>query len=285
MGVILVLLSGLAFTMSSYYGKVITNTTAMSGVIGSFSRFLFGTICMFIYILITKKDFRPQNLKPIFFRAVYNSFAIILFSTAYKYSTITNINMLHMTYPLFVILIAPYFTGEKVSKSTYFYLTVIMIGSYIVADPSFGNVNFGDLLAITSAVVAAFSIMYLTISRQENEGYIIVFYVMLIGTLVNIPFAYKDLSSFDFAGIIPVFLTASLGFLGQIFLTWGYKFVDSATGALVSTSRIVMSALVGYLLLSEPLETNIIIGIILITSSLIGLSGFFNKKQEVIKDK
>ncbi len=36
-----------------------------------------------------------------------------------------------------------------------------MTGSYIVANPSFGNVNVGDFLALLSAVIGAFSIMYL----------------------------------------------------------------------------------------------------------------------------
>ncbi len=40
-----------------------------------------------------------------------------MFSAAYKYTTITNINMLHMTYPVFVILLAPpYFTKEKIKR-------------------------------------------------------------------------------------------------------------------------------------------------------------------------
>lgn len=278
MGIIIILVSGIFFTFSSYFGKVVTNTTNMSGVITSFSRFLVGFILMFIYMVYTKKSFKAPNIKPIALRAVFNSMSIILFSMAYNYTTITNINMLHMTFPLFVILLAPYFTKETIKKSTYFYLTVIMVGTYIVANPRFGDLNLGDFLALSSAVIAAFSIMYLTEARKENEGYLIVFYVMLFGTLVNIPMAFKDLFSFEISGIIPVIASATLGFLGQVFLTWGYKYVDSATGALVATSRIIMGAIIGYIFLNEPLNIRIIIGIVLITLSLIGISGYFEKK-------
>lgn len=233
---------------------------------------------MFIYMIYTKKSFKAPDIKPIVFRAVLNSISIILFSMAFNYTTITNINMLHMTFPLFVILLTPYFTKETIKKSTYLYLIVIMLGTYIVANPRFGSINIGDLLALLSAIIAAFSIMYLTKSRKENEGYIIVFYVMFFGTLVNIPTAFKDLSNFDINGLFPVLASATLGFLGQVFLTWGYKYVDSATGALVATSRIIMGALIGYALLGEPLNGRIIIGIILIILSLVGISGYFNKK-------
>lgn len=280
-GVLLVLLSGLCFTLSSYFAKVVTNVTDMSGVITSFGRFFIGAICMLIYIFITKKSFKSPDIKPIISRAVYNSIAIILFSIAFNYTTITNVNMLNMTYPLFVILIAPYFTKEVIKKSTYLYLIIIMLGVYIVADPQLGNFNLGDGLSLLSAVFAALSILSLTKARVKNEGYLIIFYVMLFGTLINIPTAIKDLSSFDVNGLLPVLAAGIFGFLGQIFITWGYKYVDSATGALVSTSRIIMGAIIGYIFLSEPLNLRIIIGIILISLSLVGISGYFNKKVEV----
>lgn len=282
MGILLILLSAFSFTISSYFGKIVTNTTSMSGVVTSFSRFLLGSILMFFYILYKRKSFKSPDIKPIVLRGIFNSISIIMFSAAYKYTTITNINMLHMTYPVFVILLAPYFTKEKIKKSTYFYLIAIMTGSYIVANPSFGNVNVGDFLALLSAVIGAFSIMYLKKSREHNEGYLIIFYVMLVGTFINIPFAYKDLLNFEIEGIVPVILAALTGFLGQIFITWGYKFVDSATGSLTSTSRIVMGAVLGYLFLDEPLNLRIIIGMLLISLSLVGLSGYFDKKRESI---
>lgn len=278
MGIIIILISGIFFTFSSYFGKLVTNTTNMSGVITSFSRFFVGFILMFIYMVYTKKSFKAPNIKPIALRAIFNSSSIILFSMAYNYTTITNINMLHMTFPLFVILLAPYFTKETIKKSTYLYLTVIMTGTYIVANPRFGHLNLGDFLALSSAIIAAFSIMYLTEARKENEGYLIVFYVMFFGTLVNIPIAFRDLFSFEISGIIPVIASATLGFLGQVFLTWGYKYVDSATGALVATSRIIMGAIIGYVFLGEPLNLRIIVGIILITLSLVGISGYFDKR-------
>ncbi|MEW8972614.1 MAG: DMT family transporter [Tissierellaceae bacterium] len=280
MGILLILLSSLSFALSSYFGKIATNTTSMSGVINSFSRFLVGTVFMFIYMVYKGKKFKAPDIKPIFYRALFNSFAIILFSASIKYTTITNVNMLNMIYPVFVILLAPFFLKEPIKKSTYVYLAIIMAGSYIVADPSFGNINIGDFLAFMSSLMAAFSIMYLKKAREENEGYLIVFYVMFIGAAINIPFAYKDISSFEIAGAFPIFMAGLMGFLGQVFITWGYKYVDSATGALVSTSRIIIGGVIGYLLLNEPLTVKIIVGMLMITLSLIGISGYFDKKKE-----
>ena len=279
MGHILVLLSALLFSLSSYFGKIVTNTTNMSGVITSFSRFFIGTILMFGYIIISKKTFKANRFKPIARRAIFNSFAIILMSSALNYTTMTNANMLNMTYPVFVILLAPLVLKEKIKKSTYFYLVAIMLGSYIIADPQFGSINKGDIMSFVSSIMAGVSVLSLKEASNENEGYLIVFYVMLIGTIVNIPFSINSIINFESSVLFFVIISGSIGFIAQIFLTEGYKYVDSSTGALLSSSRIVISAIMGIILLGEPLNLSIILGIILIGGSLVGISGYFHKKK------
>jgi drug/metabolite transporter (DMT)-like permease len=185
-----------------------------------------------------------------------------------------------MTYPVFVFLLVPFITKERNKKTTLGYLAIIMLGTYLVSNPSFTSINVGDIIALTSAVVAAAAVIFLKEASKYNEGYLIVFYVMLIGTFLNLPFAFRDLTVFDLHGLIPVILSAILGFLGQVFLTWGYGYVDSATGSMLSTSRIPLAAVIGYIFLSEPLNLRIIIGIILISASLIGISGFVDRKRK-----
>lgn len=281
MGHILVLLSAFFFSLSSYFGKIITNTTNMSGVITSFSRFFIGAVLMFAYILISKKTFKPNNFKPIVRRAIFNSFAIMLMSSALNYTTMTNANMLNMTYPVFVILLAPLVLKEKIKKSTYFYLIAIMLGSYIIADPQFGSINRGDLMGFASSVMAGISVLSLKEASNNDEGYLIVFYVMLIGTFINIPFSMNSIINFESSALFLVIISGAIGFIAQVLLTEGYKFIDSSTGALLSSSRIVMSAIIGIILLGEALNINIILGIVLIGGSLVGLSGYFNKKNQV----
>ena len=191
----------------------------------------------------------------------------------------TNANMLNMTYPVFVILLAPFILKEKIKKSTYFYLIAIMLGSYIIADPQFGIINKGDLMGFGSSIMAGVSVLSLKEASNKNEGYLIVFYVMLIGTAINIPFSLEYIMNFDYSALFIVVISGGLGFLAQVLLTEGYKFVDSSTGALLSSSRIVMSAIIGIILLGEPLDLRIIIGIMLIGGSLVGLSGYFEKKK------
>lgn len=277
------LLSAFCFSFSSYFAKVVTSSTSMESVTTSFSRFVLGTIIMASYIIITRKTFKANNIKTVIIRATLNCTAIILFSWSLKYTTITNANMLNMLYPIFVILLAPFVIKEKAKKSDYLYMLSIMVGTYIIANPNFLNINIGDVISLISALIAGISILALKEAIQYDEGYLIVFYVMLLGSLINLPFAYKDIVSFEISGTIPVILSATLGFLAQLFQTLGYKTIDSATGSMISTSRIIISAILGYFLLNEPLNSRIIAGIIIITVSLLGVSGYFNKNKMEVK--
>lgn len=187
-----------------------------------------------------------------------------------------------MTYPVFVIVLAPYITKEENKLINYVYLITIMIGIFTISQPSFNSVNIGDAASVISAIFSALSIFALIEAGKNNSSDIIVFYVMVVGAIINFPFAFKDISNFEIGGLLYVSIAAISGFLGQVFLTLGYKYVDSATGSLVSTSRILIAAIMGTIFLNEPLTFNIIIGIILVSVALIGVSGFFQKKMAKI---
>ncbi len=279
MGVFLIITSSLFFSLGGYFGKLVVNTTEMNALITSFSRYALGAIIMAIYMLISKKSFKANKLGPITKRAIFNSGAVILSTLALNYTTLTNANILHLTYPVFVVVLAPFITREKSSKSAYFYLLLIFLGSYIISDPDFSHINLGDLAALISAVFAGLAILYLTESRKTECGSLIVFYVMVIGTFINGVLVIKDLRLITLDSIGIVLLAAISGFLGQVFITQAYKYLDSAKGAILSMSRIVFSALLGYFLLSEPLTIRILLGILITTYALFAVSGYFKNKR------
>lgn len=247
----------------------------MPGTVASFCRFFLGALIMFFYIIFTKRSFKAVKINYIFARSITNCISIMLFSLGFQYTTVTNANMLQMTYPIFVMILAPLIYREKIKKSSYVYLCIIMLGCYLVTLPKFDNINVGDILSLVSAISAAVSVLFLKEVSKYNEGYIIVFYVMLIATIFNLPFIIKDIYIPSNEIAFNLLLSAFTGFLGQLFITMGYKYVDNATGAMVSASRIIIAAILGIIFFSDPLNIRVVSGGILITICLIGISGYF----------
>jgi drug/metabolite transporter (DMT)-like permease len=275
MGVFYMLTSSVFFALSGYFGKLVVNTTQMNAVVTSFSRYALGAIIMIFYMLIKKKSFVANKLGPVTIRSIFNAGAVVLATLALNYTTLTNANILHLTYPVFVVILAPFITKEKPKISAYFYLILILAGSYIISNPDLSNINLGDLAAFASAIFAGLSILYLTEARKTESGSLIVLYLMVIGTFINGPLVIKDLGLIDINSVGIVLMAALFGFFGQVFTTEGYRYLDSATGSILSTSRILFATLLGFFFLSEPLNARIIIGICITMVALIGVSGYF----------
>ena len=60
--------------------------------------------------------------------------------------------------------------------------------------------------------------------------------------------------------------------MGQVFLTMGYKNVSAKAGSMVSSSRIIFAATMGFFFFSEALSVRIVGGGILIIAAIIGIS-------------
>jgi len=278
-GIFLLLAAEFCFALATVFTKFVTNNSAVTGVEATFFRFALGLLVAIAIVYMEKTPMRPNNISLLIWRGVLNTVAVILFFSAIQFTTVTNANMLNMTYPVFIFLVAPFINKEKTPSSFYIFLTLSMIGAYLIIHPNFQHINPGDILGLASGVVAAFSVISLRLARKQDSTALILFYLMTIGFVLNffamLPFWIVP------KGMVAVnlFIAALLGVIGQVFLTYGYKFITARSGSIVSSSRILFAILFGIILLSEAITLRLIVGGILITISLIGVS-FFEKKKD-----
>lgn len=273
------MLAELCFTGSTIFSKLLTESSGISAIEVTFARFFLGLIAVSAIIYKSGTSLIPNKLSLLVWRGVLNTIAVILFFMASQYTSITNTHMLNMTYPFFIFLFAPlFFRRERITATLYLFLVTGMAGIWLVINPDFGEISRGDFLGLLSAVVAAFSVITLTMARKNDSTMIILFYLMSIGTVLN--------------GLvmIPVFImpegrqwlliTASglVGVLGQIFITYGYKYISARAGSLISTSRILYAVILGALVFGEQITLRIASGGLLIMLSIIAVS-FFNKQE------
>jgi drug/metabolite transporter (DMT)-like permease len=281
-GVLFLLSSAIGFAASTAFAKIVTRGSQVQAVEITFFRFLLGLGVVSLFVIKEEKSLRPNNIKYILLRAVFNTAAVIFFFLGVQHTTITKANLLNMTYPIFVFLLSPFINREKTSMIYFLFLLCTMAGLYLVVIPQnglsqFSQINAGDTYALISGILAAFAITSLREARKHDSSYIILFYLMLIGTVCN---ALIVVPCF----IIPrgmilfyVILSALFAVLGQIFITVGYKYIDAAAGSLISSSRIIFALLLGVIFLSEELNARIMLGGTVIIISLFGVSGIWKK--------
>jgi len=280
-GVIYLIVSAFSFALATVFVKLVTADTDIPAIELSFFRFLFGFLITLFYIIHKRKSIKTVKSLHVYMRAVFNTIAVILFFIGVEYSSISKANLLNMTYPVFVFLIAPFINNEKASKEYLIYLIMTGAGIYLTMVPSGSNLmtsgvlNQGDIAALLSGIVAGFAITTLREARKYNHSYVIVFYLMLIGTVINgimiIPVFVMPHGIFIFY----IFLCALFSYIGQYYITEGYKHIDATPGALISATRIIFAVALGYILFAEEVTFRIVLGSILIMISITGISGFF----------
>ena len=192
-----------------------------------------------------------------------------------------------MTYPLFVFLLAPFINREKTTPAYYLYLLLTMVGVYFVVVPDASGIigsgiNPGDMLGLASGIVAGFAITTLREARKYDESYIILFYLMAFGTVVNLAFAAPFFVVPRGTVLAYCIAATALSVLGQLFITAGYRYINAADGALVSTSRILFAILMGAIILSEAVTVRIISGGVMILISLVSVGGVAGMARRTI---
>jgi drug/metabolite transporter (DMT)-like permease len=279
-GIIFIMLSELCFTISTIFSKLLTSSSDVSAVEVTFSRFLLGFLVVSVAVYKNSISLVANKLSLLVWRGVLNTVAVILFFLASQYTTITNTHMLNMTYPFFIFLFAPlFFRQEKISPFLYLILIVALAGIWLVINPNLNSINKGDIFGLLSGLVAAFAIITLNMARKNDSTMVILFYLMSIGTILNglvmLPvFVWPQGSQW-----LLLLASASVGVIGQICITYGYKYVTARAGSLVSTSRILYAVVLGMLIFREDLTLRIATGGLLILLS-IGIVTWLQKPEK-----
>jgi drug/metabolite transporter (DMT)-like permease len=270
-GIILLILAEFCFAGATVFAKYVTNSSDIPAIEITFFRVSLGVILAGLYMWRTKTSFVPRKPGLVIARALLSFSALVTFFYAVEHSSVTNANMLNMTYPVFIFLVAPLFRLERMHRFSIFFLILTMTGIYLVILPDFTRINTGDLVGLLSGIFAAFAIITLSVAREHDATILIVFYLMAIGTVCN-ALMMAPVFVMPTQHELPLLAGSGImGIIGQVLLTMGYKHVSAKAGSMVSSSRIVFATLMGFFFFSENLSARILIGGLMIMASILGV--------------
>ncbi|MBE0582925.1 MAG: DMT family transporter [Desulfofustis sp.] len=217
-----------------------------------FARFLLGFLVVCSTMLIGGHRLAPRSYHLLLGRTVANTIAVFCFYKAIEVGTLAEANILNMTYPLFVALFSWFLLKHQRDVFAVVIVVLAFVGIWLILSPERMNVNWGSLWGLGSGVTAAVAMIYLTLSRQYHDSQTILFFMFGIGMVVVYLFFRQSI--FWPTGIDFLFLLACsvAGVLGQYLLTYGYLFVTAVEGSIISSSRILLAALLGPLLVGDP---------------------------------
>lgn len=233
-----------------------------------FVRFLLGFLTICAILLLKNKRPRARRHHFLWGRTIANCTAVYCFYKAVDVTSLASANILNMTYPLFIALFAWIFLKEQRDPVAIGVVMAAFMGVAMILKPWSIGLHLSDLWGLASGVSASFAIIYLNVSRQYHDSETILFYMFGAGTLIIYLLFRNQITLSSGLEAYYLMLCSLFGIGGQYLLTYGFRYITAVEGGIISSTRILLAALLGPVIASDPaLSISGWIGAILIFSA------------------
>ncbi len=210
-----------------------------------FNRFLLGFIVVAGSMLIKKKLPKVKSHHLLWGRLLTNCIAVFCFYTAIDKTSAANANILNMTYPIFIALISWFLFKHERDGISMIIAMVSFAGVGLILSRNGLSLDTNNFWGIASGLSASISIIYLNLARKEHDTDTILLYMFGFGALIILSIFYKTITWPDPVEFKYLILCSFFGIAGQYSLTLGHKFVTAVESGIISSTRILMAALLG----------------------------------------
>lgn len=277
-GILLNAGSALSFYFATFFVRLgAMHNEALSSQVFAFVRYVLG---FFFALYLFRKASLPFRWKvplPVYLRAIFNTLALLFFYESVATGEAATANVLNMTYPAFVALLAiPALKeipdGKMIGVLAFSLSGIALYVFYPVYDT--GSISRSDLWGIGSGLLAAVAILSLRGAAMQARAEEILLWMFAVGSLASFPLAFKGLDQLLTSSAGYVFASASLGVAGQWLLTRSYEYLSATAGSIVSSLRIPIALVAGFFLLQEVPGLSGVLGAALIFTGNLFLALF-----------
>ncbi len=252
----------LALVTSSVFFAIMAALVRQAQSIDSFTKAFYrfaigmGILGLAAMLKQTRLEFQRSGL--LLQRGVYGAISIALSIVSIDHNGLAKGTVLSSTYPIFAALAAWLLLKEKVRPQQWGCILLAMAGVYLI---SVGGVGVGwtfdrfELLAILGAVFGGVAVATIKQLHQTESSVAIYWAQCLVGFWFVVWPAGHAGTTPGWTGIVLLVLIGVFATLGQLLMTWAFKFVNVSTGSLLGLLTPVLNVAVGILFFSEPMGT------------------------------
>ncbi|HSV74987.1 MAG TPA: DMT family transporter [Chthonomonadales bacterium] len=266
------LVSGLLFAIMS----VCTRLTSLPGPDRvsvsqvTFLRFAIGALVMLPLLRVPGARLLGDDRRGLVWRGIAGGVAVYLYFLALHNTTVTNAVLLNNTSILFAPLFASLLLGERVSRRVAPAGIASITGILLITRPTSAAANIGDLYGLLSGVTAGAALTAVRRLRRTETTSAVLFYFNVVGMpvaalgLLAEPLAWPTARAW--------WLIAAIGassIAAQWLMTYGYRYVRTLEGTLMTLTQVVYASLGGVLVLAEPLSSQTLAGGALVVGSAV----------------
>ena len=205
----------------------------------------------------------------IILRGIFGTVAMTLFFYAIANLTLADATILNKLSPFFVILLAPLFLKEKLSRYVVPALTVALVGAVLVIKPQLDFKALPALGGLLSALASASAYTVVRYLRGKEAPYKIVFYFALVSTVAMIPPMIVNFVPVAIGDLLPLLATGVLATVGQLCLTFAYHQAPATKISIYNYAHVLFALLIGLVLWGELPDRLALVGAALIIGAAV----------------
>jgi len=240
-----------------YLATVIIKWSSMAGLeidssLFVFARFIVGFATVLLVMGMGGKKIKVVKKRLLLGRALGNCMAVYCFFKGVELTSVAQANILNMTYPLFIALFSWFFLKTQRDPVAIFIVVIAFAGIWLILDPGSMAFDFNSLWALASGVSAAIAIMYLNLSRRVHDTHTTLFFMFGVGTVIVFLLFHDKMRIPSIGECKYLFSCSAIAIAGQYLLTIGFKYVTAIEGGIISSTRILLAAMLGPVIAMDP---------------------------------
>lgn len=222
----------------------------------AFFRFLFGLATIGAVWLVWRVRIRPVNWRWLIARGLMGSASVYCLYRSIGQLGLAQGSILFFAYPIFTALFAVVVLGERQTLDGWAAILLAFLGVYLIVWPrDWSGAVIHKAVAVLGALLAGTAVGTVRELRKTDSSYTIFGSLCVFGMLVVAVRAKSDgfTLSFGPAAWACILGVGFFGTLGQLMMTFAFKFVQASSGSIYSFVTPVLNVLLGALLFSESL--------------------------------
>jgi len=200
-------------------------------------------------------------------RAMLNVLAMSAFFYALTMIPLAKVQTLTFTAPIFAMLLAATFLGERIDRARWIAVAVAIIGTLFVLRPGQLPLELGSLLVLGSAAVWGLTMIVIKKLSATDQAITITSWMVILMTLLSaIPawFVWKTPQGVEWIWLLG---TGILGTFAQLLLAQSFRMADATVVLPIDFAKVIWGAALGWWLFGESVHPATIIGAIIIFST------------------
>ena len=202
-----------------------------------------------------------------FARATVNFIGMVMWFWALKHVVLAKGVAIHFTMPLFIVLFAVIFLGERLGLRRCAAVLAGFAGALVILRP--GVISFGwpEAAIVGSAALYGVAFIFIKVMVREETPLAITFYTSLFMALWCVGPTALDWAPLTADDILPILGLGVCGMIAPVLVTTALRTVDASVVSAFDFLRLPFTALFAFLLFSEVPDTFVWAGAAIIFAS------------------